>query len=442
MPNRLSLLSALLLTLPSLAAAQTPKTFSACYVPAVGAMYLIKTTGLPNACLSSSHVEITWSESVLADGGVTTAKLADGSVTAAKLSADVNNAIVADGSITTAKLADGGITTNKLADGSVTAAKLGAGAVSITHLSFDPATQTELDAHTHAALGNGNTRVGAGALAVSSAQDNTALGFIALAANTSGVDNVAVGSNALLANTTGHFNTAVGTAAMADNQTGLNNTAMGSAALLSNTSGNNNTAMGAGALLENPTGVANTGIGFRALRNLASGGNNTALGRTAGLALASGDNNVYIANDGEITESNTIRIGSTQTKSFLAGVSGVGVTGVAVMVDASGQLGITSSSRRYKQDIATMGDASARLMQLRPVVFRYRQRGDSALQYGLIAEEVAEVFPELVARDKTGEIETVRYHVLASLLLNELQRQQREIAALRDAIGTLTAKAP
>jgi len=122
----------------------------------------------------------------------------------------------------------------------------------------------------------------------------------------------------------------------------------------------------------------------------------------------------------------------------MAGVRGVGVTGgVAVMVDANGQLGIASSSLRYKKDVGSMGAASAPLMQLRPVVFRYRAQPDSTLQYGLIAEEVAAVFPDLVVRDKDGRVETVRYDQLSSLLLNEFQRQEREIVELRRAMKAL-----
>jgi hypothetical protein len=474
MSNRPVLLALLSLALPSLTAAQAPapRMFSACYVPAVGAIYLIKETGLPGACLSPNHVEITWNEGVQADGGTTTAKLADGAVTtvkladgavtAAKLSTDVANAIVSDGSITPAKL------------------------------SFDPATQVELDEHAHAAAGINNTRVGNNALISGTAANNTALGSNALRLNTTGQQNVAVGAGALSNNLNGGSNTAVGTRSLFNSTDGSNNTAVGTAALDQNATGSLNTAVGTGALAQNTTAGENTAVGTEALRQnttagqntafgrsalrdhvtgelntavgsfsmslhtdgasntalgqatlgvLTTGSNNTALGRNAGVALASGSNNLYVANDGVASEDNTTRIGGAQTRAFFAGVNGVGVSGgVAVMVDANGQLGNTLSSQRYKKDVGDMGTASAQLMKLRPVVFRYRTQADSALQYGLIAEEVAAVFPELVVRGKSGDVETVRYDLLSSLLLNEFQRQERELAALKRAVAALSAR--
>jgi hypothetical protein len=152
-----------------------------------------------------------------------------------------------------------------------------------------------------------------------------------------------------------------------------------------------------------------------------------------------GNDNIYIGHLGAAAEENTIRIGQTvQTRAFIDGIFGTstGVNdAVAVMVDSAGQLGTVSSSARYKQDIHDMGAASERLMHLRPVTFRYKQAlkdGSQPLQYGLVAEEVAETFPELSAYGANGQIETVKYHVLPAILLNEVQRQQREISAQQE----------
>src|SRR6516225_7198921 len=155
--------------------------------------------------------------------------------------------------------------------------------------------------------------------------------------------------------------------------------------------------------------------------------------------------NIHIGNAGSATDSGTIRIGTpgTQTSFYVAGVNGVTTTNsaVPVLIDtATGQLGVASSSRRYKEDIQDIGEASRGLMRLRPVTFRYQKPfadGSKPMQYGLIAEEVAEVFPDLVARSADGQIETVKYQVLDSLLLNEVQRQQAEIGAQREQIGDL-----
>jgi hypothetical protein len=115
-----------------------------------------------------------------------------------------------------------------------------------------------------------------------------------------------------------------------------------------------------------------------------------------------------------------------------------GGAAVAVVVDSNGQLGTASSSRRFKFDIASMGDATDGLMRLRPVRFRYLAHGDNApVQYGLIAEEVAEVYPELVARNKDGEVETVMYQFLAPMLLNEVQKQQKTIDRLEQRLEAL-----
>src|SRR5262249_31299482 len=151
-----------------------------------------------------------------------------------------------------------------------------------------------------------------------------------------------------------------------------------------------------------------------------------------------------IANAGVTSESNTIRIGvaGNQNRIFLAGVSGVNVSGVPVLVSSSGQLGVASSSRRFKQDIEDMGAATDNLMRLRPVTYHYKQPfedGPQPMQYGLIAEEVAEVYPELVAHSADGKIETVKYQMLDSMLLNELQKQNAVMTAQTTTIAVQSA---
>jgi len=131
------------------------------------------------------------------------------------------------------------------------------------------------------------------------------------------------------------------------------------------------------------------------------------------------------------TESNIMRLGGVQTQTFIAGITGVPVTGSAVLISSTGQLGISASSIRYKRDIQPMGAHSRGLLQLRPVTFRYKQDAQGERQYGLIAEEVAKVYPELVTRGATGEIESVRYHEVIPMLLNELQQQQKQLAVVQ-----------
>ena len=288
--------------------------------------------------------------------------------------------------------------------------------------------------------GSNNTASGSLALnSNSTGSDNTASGFNALSSNTTGFENTASGVSALQSNTTGVENTAIGKFALQSNTTGSTNTASGFRALQSNNTGGDNTANGMGALLRNTTGFANSASGFGALGLNTIGGFNTAIGFQAGINLT-GSNNIDIGNQGVGSDSGVIRIGTvgTQTQTFIAGISGVttGGKGAAVLVDSNGQLGTVSSSRRLKYDIQDMGEASGDLLKLRPVTFRYKQAQDDGshpLQYGLIAEEVADVYPGLVQFDK-GEPQTVLYHVLPAMLLNEVQKQQREIEALEKLI--------
>jgi len=249
------------------------------------------------------------------------------------------------------------------------------------------------------------------------------LGMYALVFNTTGSDNTASGFQALYSNTTADYNTASGYGALYGTTTGNSNTASGYEALYGNTSGTQNTASGVHALAANTTGS-----------------NNIAEGYHAGYNLTTGSNNIDIGSLGVKAESGVIRIGtitgttSTQSAAYIAGIYGVktATAGTAVFIDSSGQLGTVSSSIRYKEDIQPMADASERLLQLRPVKFRYKKAdasGDKPIQYGLIAEEVAKVYPELAVRDAaTGRLDGVRYDELAPMLLNEMQQQQQKIA--------------
>jgi hypothetical protein len=236
-------------------------------------------------------------------------------------------------------------------------------------------------------------------------------------------------------------NLAVGPALNA-NTTGSNNTAIGFGALIENTFGYNNTAIGDIALFDNTMGAVNTAIGVGALQGNFTGNNNIAIG--AGAAANVGlSNNIHIGHDGFAADSGTIRIGDSvfQTSFFAAGIRGVMTAtndAIPVVVDSAGQLGTVSSSRRYKEDIQDMGDASSGLMRLRPVTFRYKQPfadGSKPVQYGLIAEEVEQVYPDLVAHSADGQVQSLKYQILDSMLLNEVQKQQAEIAAQRAKIA-------
>jgi hypothetical protein len=255
---------------------------------------------------------------------------------------------------------------------------------------------------------------------------NTAYGTNALA----GGGNSAFGDDALRFNSAGNDNTAIGNAALEDNtgssSTGSANTATGVGALANNLLGNGNTATGLNASYFNTTGGFNTAIGYAALQDDSDGSNNVAIGEEAGFYLTSGSNNIEIGNPGATSDAETIRIGTpgTQKAVFIAGVFGASITGgCGVVVASTGQIGCVKSSARYKRDIRDMGDASDKLMKLRPVTFLYKADETGAKQYGLIAEEVAKVYPELVIHGPDGKVETVAYQMLPAMLLNEVQKQ-------------------
>jgi hypothetical protein len=321
-----------------------------------------------------------------------------------------------------------------------------------------------------------NTALGTLTLSINTGIYNTALGAGTLFTNTTGGSNTAVGLNALRLNTTGYGNTAVGRNALYDNTSGgshtavgfsalkntiasgdfTGNTAVGTFALFSDTTGNGNVAVGWGAglslttgfyntatgynaLASNTTGYGNTAIGRHALWRNTTGVNNTALGTTAGYNQTAGTNNIYIGSAGVDGESSTIRIGAySHDRTFIESIRGV-TTGnadaIPVLIDSLGQLGTLSSSRRFKKEIEPMEKASEAILALNPVTFHYRSDKTNTAQFGLIAEEVAEVNPDLVVRDENGEIYTVRYDQVNAMLLNEFLKEHKRVQGLEATVA-------
>jgi Chaperone of endosialidase len=295
------------------------------------------------------------------------------------------------------------------------------------------------DALVNNTTGFQNTAIGAFALTSNTTGSwNTATGVGALGLNTTGSVNTATGQGALESNTQGDNNTATGNLALQQNTTGSHNTAIGREALVANTTGNNNTAVGA--FIGNTTGNNNTAVGRNALNINTSGSNNIAIGRNAGIELTTGDNNIEIGNRGVAGEASTIRIGrrGLQTATFIAGISGATVPGgVGVIVDSSGHLGTTTSSARYKEAIKPMDKASEAILALKPVTFRYKHEvnPDRIPQFGLVAEQVEKVNPDLVARDEQGKPYTVRYEAVNAMLLNEFLKEHATVQELKTTVA-------
>jgi uncharacterized coiled-coil protein SlyX len=271
--------------------------------------------------------------------------------------------------------------------------------------------------------GEGNTATGFRSLLSNAGGQNTGNGAVALHYNTTGSSNTATGYGTLFFNTTGSYNTANGTAALQNNTTGRENTAIGYLALSGNTMGNWNTATGENALFANSTGTLNTATGVGALRSNTAGNYNVALGYFAGANQTDGNNNVYIGFGmaGVAGEDNSCYIGN------IYGQTSSG--GTPVYINNVGKLGTTTSSRRFKKDIKPMNSDSETLFALRPVTFRYKKEIDSQgiPQFGLIAEDVEKVNPDLVVRDKNGNVNTVRYEQINSMLLNEFLKEHRRV---------------
>jgi hypothetical protein len=311
-----------------------------------------------------------------------------------------------------------------------------------------------------------NTAEGQAALfSLTTGTGNTATGFKALFRNTTGFSNTANGSAALFSNTTGNSNTAIGNGALANNTTGAANVAVGLGALAAETNGVSNTAVGNNALVANTSGFENTAIGDEAL-TISNGTNNSALGHfalfrntTGNFNTAVGDESLFSnttgslniaigrgAGSGITTADNVICIGSNldganvSNSCFIGNIRDVTTTNadaIPVLVDSAGQLGTASSSRRFKCEIKPMDQASESILALKPVTFHYKSDKRNTPQFGLIAEEVAEVNPQLVVRDKNGEIYTVRYDAVNAMLLNEFLKEHRKLEEQKATIAHL-----
>jgi trimeric autotransporter adhesin len=289
--------------------------------------------------------------------------------------------------------------------------------------------------------GNSNTATGAGALTENTAGSaNTAVGISALSQNTTADQNTAIGAVALFDNTIGAQNTAVGFSALHDNSTASANTATGYNALANNTTGATNTANGVGALASNINGSANTANGYQALAENTTGTGNTALGFTAGLNIT-GNGNVCI---GRGMEGIAGVDDTTWIKNIYTTVQPVvGTDPDVVTINSDGRLGRANvSSRRYKHDIHPMRGASEAIYALNPVKFRYHEQYDrtQTIAFGLIAEEVAEVNPDLVGRNPEGQPESVRYEQINAMLLNEFLKEHRKVAQLRNEFEATVAR--
>ena len=274
--------------------------------------------------------------------------------------------------------------------------------------------------------------------------DNTALGYTSLNFNTTGASNVSIGGYALEANTIGHSNAALGTYALTANTTGIENTASGMKSLFTNQTGAQNTGVGFYALYAS-TGSHNTAVGTRALNYLSTGEDNVALGYEAGYNVTTGGSNIEIGASGDKDDSQTIRLGTqgAQKHAFIAGIFGATAAGgVPVVVTPTGQLGIVTSSARFKRNIRAMGDVTATLMALRPVTFQYKADLDPTAtpQFGLIAEQVALVAPALVIRDASQQPYTVRYDAVNAMLLQQVQQQQNTIVNQQKLLEELSAR--
>ncbi len=262
--------------------------------------------------------------------------------------------------------------------------------------------------------GSFNTATGAGALFANTADQNTATGAGALLSNNSGAFNTANGAFALFSNTTGTFNTANGVQALFGNNTGGHNTAIGENALFNNTIGSFNTATGYSALSSNTTGNTNIALGFGAGLNVTTANNVICIGANGNNV----DDSCYIGNIFNATSSG----------------------GIAVFINSNGRLGTMTSSRRFKQEIKPMEDASEALFALQPVTFCYKKGIDPAgkSQFGLVAEEVEKVDPDLVVRDKEGKPYSVRYDQVNAMLLNEFLKEHKKVEKQEATITRLT----
>lgn len=357
----------------------------------------------------------TWQAGGGGGGGVTTVDGDTGSVTGATIS--LTGATTAGSSVFFSGSGTA-LTYNNTDAGFNTI--LGSGAGNASLVGHGAAGNIGLGYQTLAALTTGST--------------NTAIGYQALNINTIGHNNIAIGFGTLAFNVSGSNNSAIGTQSL-QNNTATGNTGVGFLALFSNTSGASNTAIGTSALTSNVGGADNTACGVSALASCSSGSTNIGLGYSAGSNITTTSNNIEIGNTGITGDSGVIRIGTsgTHTTCYVQGIDGVTVTGSAVLCSSTGQLGDVASSIRFKENVKDLGDKSSQLLNLRPVQFNYIQDEDKNTCFGLIAEEVQEIFPELVVH-KDGKPYSVKYHEMPSLLLNEIIKLKKEISELKSLV--------
>jgi hypothetical protein len=310
---------------------------------------------------------------------------------------------------------------------------VGAGALDLN--TADSNTATGAAALLFNTTGTNNTANGTAALEFNeTGGQNTANGAFALFSNTSGGTNTATGAGALFANTTGSLNTAIGQGALDSNTSADRNTAVGALALNDDTTGDRNTAIGVFALTQDTTGSFNTAVGVQAFDQLTTGGTNTALGVGAGGSVTTANNVICIgANVSGANVSNTCFIGN------IRGVTTINANALPVVIDAANQLGTMSSSARFKKEIKPMASASEAILALNPVTFHYKGDKTGTPQFGLIAEEVAAVNPNLVVRDENGEVYTVRYDAVNAMLLNEFLKEHKKTEKLEAAVASLVA---
>jgi hypothetical protein len=302
------------------------------------------------------------------------------------------------------------------------------GVALVSNTSGSENTGTGVGALANNGTGNHNTATGFSALYFNTADNNTASGYDALLNNSTGANNVANGVNALLSNISGSFNAVNGVGALKASMSGSNNAAEGYRALYTNTTGGSNTALGSDALMNNTSGSSNIAVGV-----------------SAGSKLTTGDNNIDIGALGVVGEANTMRLGKagTQTTTFIAGISGVTVGGgVGVIIDSTGHLGTVVSSERFKNAIKPMDKASEAILALKPVTFHYKHELDpkGIPQFGLVAEQVEKVNPDLVARDEQGKPYTVRYEAVNAMLLNEFLKEHRKVEEQQKEIEALASQ--
>jgi hypothetical protein len=295
--------------------------------------------------------------------------------------------------------------------------------------------------------GNFCTAVGGAALILNTGSENTGTGAGALLTNSTGFGNTANGAFALFSDMTGVDNTAVGDSAMQSNTTGADNTATGRQALINNTTGGSNTATGVFALNNNIDGGVNTATGIQALQNNTHGSNNTAIGRNALGGSATGNFNIGVGSNAGMnvtSASNVICIGAdgnnVDNACYIGQIFGATSSGgTAVFINTNGRLGTMTSSRRFKEEIKPMDQASEALFGLKPVTFRYKKEIDPSgiPQFGLVAEDVEAVNPDLVVRDKEGKVNTVRYEAVNAMLLNEFLKEHKALVEEKDKVTKL-----